>query len=123
MELPSTRRRVCHGQHTFPCALEQQPGEYLFRRRLRTSSHPSTRQYARIYRRTKNLRAVQLLLGRTELKSTVRYLGIEVDDAAPKIAERIGIRPKADGAAGVSAGRSGPASGQKRPVEVAIQYQ
>jgi integrase len=34
-----------------------------------------------IYRRTKNLRAVQLLLGNTELDSTVRYLGIEVDDA------------------------------------------
>jgi hypothetical protein len=34
-----------------------------------------------IYRRTKNLRVVQLLLGRTKLESTVRYLGIEVDDA------------------------------------------
>ena len=34
-----------------------------------------------IYRRTKNLRAVQLLLGHSKLKSTVRYLGIEVDDA------------------------------------------
>jgi integrase len=34
-----------------------------------------------IYRRTKNLRAVQLLLGHTELESTVRYLGIEVNDA------------------------------------------
>ena len=32
-------------------------------------------------RRTKNLRAVQLLLGHTKLESTVRYLGIEVDDA------------------------------------------
>lgn len=36
---------------------------------------------ALIYRRTKNLRAVQLLLGHTKLESTVRYLGIEVDDA------------------------------------------
>jgi site-specific recombinase XerD len=73
------------------------------------SPHLSTRQYARIvddcvneigldpaaygthtlrrtkasliYRRTKNLRAVQLLLGHTKLESTVRYLGIEVDDA------------------------------------------
>jgi len=35
----------------------------------------------RIYRRTKNLRAVQLLLGHSKLESTVRYLGIEVDDA------------------------------------------
>ena len=34
-----------------------------------------------IYRRTKNLRAIQLLLGHTKLESTVRYLGIEVDDA------------------------------------------
>jgi site-specific recombinase XerC len=34
-----------------------------------------------IYRRTGNLRAVHLLLGHTRIKSTVRYLGIEVDDA------------------------------------------
>jgi hypothetical protein len=34
-----------------------------------------------IYRRTKNLRAVQILLGQSKLESTVRYLGIEVDDA------------------------------------------
>jgi integrase len=34
-----------------------------------------------IYRRTKNLPAIQLLLGHTKLESTVRYLGIEVDDA------------------------------------------
>ena len=34
-----------------------------------------------IYRRTKNLRAVQLLLGHSKLDSTVRYLGIEIDDA------------------------------------------
>ena len=34
-----------------------------------------------IYRRTRNLRVVQLLLGHTKLESTVRYLGIEVDDA------------------------------------------
>ena len=83
--------------------------DYLFPSRLHTSPHLSTRQYARIvegwvtdisldptaygthtlrrtkatliYRRTKNLRAVQLLLGHTKLESTVRYLGIEVDDA------------------------------------------
>ena len=85
------------------------PDEFLFPSRLRASVHLSTRQYARvvqqwvssigldptsygthsmrrtkatlIYRRTKNLRAVQLLLGHTKLESTVRYLGIEVDDA------------------------------------------
>jgi integrase len=34
-----------------------------------------------IYRRTKNLRAVQLLLGHRKLESTVRYLGVEVEDA------------------------------------------
>jgi integrase len=83
--------------------------EYLFPSRIHDSPHLSTRQYARIvdswvksigldpgaygthimrrtkatlvYRRTKNLRAVQLLLGHTKLESTVRYLGIEVDDA------------------------------------------
>jgi integrase len=40
-----------------------------------------------VYRRTKNLRAVQLLLGHTKLESTVRYLGIEVEDAL-EIAEQ-----------------------------------
>lgn len=83
--------------------------DYLFPSRLRASPHLSTRQYARvvrrwvkaigldstgygthsmrrtkatlIYRRTKNLRAVQLLLGHSKLENTVRYLGIEVDDA------------------------------------------
>ena len=40
-----------------------------------------------IYRKTKNLRAVQLLLGHTKIESTVRYLGIEVDDAL-EMAER-----------------------------------
>ena len=34
-----------------------------------------------IYRRTKNIRAVQILLGHTRIKSTLRYLGIEVEDA------------------------------------------
>jgi integrase len=85
------------------------PDDYLFPSRLNRAHHLSTRQYARIvhkwvemiglntslygthslrrtkatliYRRTKNLRAVQLLLGHTKLESTVRYLGIEVDDA------------------------------------------
>jgi site-specific recombinase XerC len=43
-----------------------------------------------IYRQTKNLRAVQLLLGHSKMESTVRYLGIEVDDAL-EIAERIEV--------------------------------
>lgn len=40
-----------------------------------------------IYRRTKNLKAVRLLLGHTKLESTVRDLGVEVDDAL-KMAEQ-----------------------------------
>ena len=43
-----------------------------------------------IYRRTKNLRAVQLLLGHSKLDSTVRYLGIEIDDAL-EISEQIDV--------------------------------
>jgi len=91
-------------------------GRYLFPSRVRAQPHLSTRQYARIVhgwvesagldssaygthsmrrtkaaqicRKTGNLRAVQLLLGHTKLESTVRYLGIEVDDAL-SIAEQI----------------------------------
>jgi hypothetical protein len=47
---------------------------------LRDALHAAN-QSVLIYRRTKNPRAVQLLLGHTKLESTVRYLGIEVDDA------------------------------------------
>ena len=43
-----------------------------------------------IYRKTGNLRAVQLLLGHTKIESTVRYLGIEVDDAL-EIAEKVDV--------------------------------
>ena len=43
-----------------------------------------------IYRQTKNLRAVQLLLGHTKVDSTVRYLGVELEDAL-SIAEKIEI--------------------------------
>ena len=91
---------------------------YLFPSRLHASPHISTRQYSRlvhhwvksigleatsygthsmrrtkaaqIYRKTGNLRAVQLLLGHTKLESTVRYLGIEVDDAL-SMAEQIDL--------------------------------
>jgi integrase len=45
-----------------------------------------------IYRRTKNLRAVQIRLGHTKLESTVRYLGVEVDDAL-KRAEQTKVGP------------------------------
>jgi len=73
---------------------------YLFPSIRKTSQHLSTRQYARIvhrwvgtkaaqiYKKTGNLRAVQILLGHTKLESTVRYLGVEVDDAL-RIAEQI----------------------------------
>jgi integrase len=43
-----------------------------------------------IYKKTENLRAVQLLLGHTKIESTVRYLGIEVDDALA-VAEQIDV--------------------------------
>ena len=90
--------------------------EYLFPSRIHRLPHLSTRQYARIvnqwvasidldphkyathslrrtkaaqiYKKTGNLRAVQLLLGHTKLESTVRYLGIEVDDAL-RISEQV----------------------------------
>jgi integrase len=90
-------------------AIDLRNGRYLFPSRVRAQPHLSTRQYARIvhgwvesagldssaygthsmrrtkaaqiYRKTGNLRAVQLLLGHTKLESTVRYLGIEVNDA------------------------------------------
>ena len=54
-------------------------------------THPLRRtKVALIYRRTGNLRAVQLLLGHTKIESTVRYLGVEVDDALA-ISEQIDI--------------------------------
>jgi integrase len=93
-------------------------GEFLFTGRSGVGRCMTTRQYARlvsgwiasigldpklfgthslrrtkatlIYRRTGNLRAVQLLLGHTKIESTVRYLGIEVDDAL-SIAEQIDV--------------------------------
>ena len=94
----------------------KQPGEFLFTGRRGPGQCLTTRQYARlvsewiasigldplmfgthslrrtkatlIYKRTGNLRAVQLLLGHTKIESTVRYLGIEVDDALA-IAEQV----------------------------------
>ena len=56
-----------------------------------TQAHSLRRTKATlIYRRTGNLRAVQLLLGHTKIESTVRYLGIEVDDALT-ISEQVEI--------------------------------
>ena len=99
-------------------ATSKVPGEFLFTSRRRVGEAMTTRQYARlvaewiagigldphifathslrrtkatlIYRRTGNLRAVQLLLGHTKLESTVRYLEIEVDDALA-IAEQVEV--------------------------------
>ena len=99
-------------------SMNLQPSHYLFSSRKNPEVHLSTRQYAKllkdwvadvgldpqaygthslrrtnatlIYRRTKNLRAVQLLLGHSKVESTVRYLGIELDDAL-EIAEQTEI--------------------------------
>jgi len=85
------------------------PEDWLFPSRMNGARHLSARQYARLvkrwvmlielepsayathslrrtkvsllYRKTGNLRACQLLLGHTKLESTVRYLGVELDDA------------------------------------------
>ena len=88
---------------------DRKPGQWLFAGRAGEDTHLTTRQYARllgdwlesigldramygthsirrtkatlIYKRTGNLRAVQLLLGHTKIESTVRYLGVDVEDA------------------------------------------
>ena len=92
--------------------------DYLFQSRVGFSRHISTRQYNRIfhgwidklgldetlysthsmrrtkpyliYKKTKNLRVIQLLLGHKKLESTVRYIGVEVDDAL-EISESIEV--------------------------------
>jgi site-specific recombinase XerC len=58
--------------------------------RQRWAGPEAVRDATLIYRRTGNLRAVQLLLGHTKIESTVRYLGIEVDDALA-IAEQVDV--------------------------------
>jgi integrase len=96
----------------------KQAGQFMFSGRQGAKRSMTTRQYARlvsewiggigldphvfgthslrrtkatlIYRRTGNLRAVQLLLGHRKIESTVRYLGIEVDDALA-IAEQVDV--------------------------------
>jgi integrase len=100
------------------CSPEMRGCACLFPSRLHDRPHVSTRQYARlvrdwvsvfglepssygthslrrtkaaqIYRKTGNLRAVQLLLGHAKVDSTVRYLGVELEDAL-SIAEKIDI--------------------------------
>ena len=100
------------------CCAEMLGCSFLFPSRFHARPHVSTRQYARrvrdwvsaigldptgycahslrstkaaqIYRKSGNLRAVQLLLGHTRVDSTVRYLGVELEDAL-SIAEKIDI--------------------------------
>jgi len=100
------------------CTPEMLGCAFLFPSRFHDRPHVSTRQYARlvrdwvsaigldpssygthslrrtkaalIYRKTGNRRAVQLLLGHTKVDSTVRYLGVELEDAL-SIAEKIDI--------------------------------
>lgn len=79
-------RDVTHGSQVLPRAMViQRKTQRPVAAGLDTSAygtHSMRRTKATlIYKRTKNLRAVQLLLGHTKLESTVRYLGIEVDDA------------------------------------------
>ncbi len=109
-----TRRSI----DDYLAACHKVPGDFLFPGRRGKDKSLTTRQYARllsewiagvgldpslygthslrrtkatlIYRRTGNLRAVQLLLGHTKVESTVRYLGVEVDDALA-IAEQVDI--------------------------------
>ena len=92
--------------------------DYLFPSRIEQAGHLSTRQYARlvddwvtaiglrkaeygthslrrtkvamIYRATGNIRAIQILLGHTKIENTVRYLGVDVEDAL-LLAERTEI--------------------------------
>jgi len=97
---------------------KRKSGDFLFKGHVGNDGHLSTRQYSRLvskwaemvgldptlygthsirrtkatltYRKMGNLRSVQLLLGSTKVESTVRYLGIEVDDAI-EIAEQVDI--------------------------------
>jgi len=105
---------------TFLAWLERRGGstsDYLFPNRVDHAGHMTTRQYARlvdewvtaiglckaeygthslrrtkaaIYRATGNIRAIQILLGHTKIENTVRYLGVDVEDAL-LLAERTEI--------------------------------
>ena len=107
-----------HAVDDYLKATGKRPDDFLFTGRRGPDRNLTTRQYAQlvsewigsvgldprlfgthsprrtkatlIYRRTGNLRAVQLLLGHTKIESTVRYLGIEVDDALA-ISEQVDV--------------------------------
>lgn len=102
---PTTRKSVA----AWIKAADLKPGDYLFPSRINKDSHLGTRQYSRIvkdwvkiigedpsrygmhslrrtkvtimYRQTHNLRAAQILLGHTKIENTVKYLGVELDEA------------------------------------------
>jgi len=110
------RQKTRQAVNEYVRAFGRKPGDFLFPSRRNAKRALAIRQYARlvdkwvasigldadgthslrrtkaslIYRRTGNLRAVQLLLGHTKIESTVRYLGIEVDDALA-IAEQVDV--------------------------------
>ena len=130
---------------TYMLQFDRRPGQFLFAGRGNALRGFSTRQYARllaiwtasigldprifgthslrrtkaalIYRRTGNLRAVQLLLGHTKIESTVRYLGIEVDDALT-IARLMSEVPGAERTC--SAQRSASEKGQERTCRLGV---
>jgi integrase len=113
-----TQKALTSSANAYPGTRANWLGDYVFAGRLGHGRNLSAPQYARlvstwiasigldprlfgthslrrtkatlIYRRTGNLGAVQLLLGHTKIESTVRYLGIEVDDAIA-IAEQVDV--------------------------------
>ena len=108
---PSTERHF-HFELRVCGSLTKRSEDYLFPSRIHESPHPGTRQYARIVdcwvqhigldpsangthsmRRTKNLRAVRFLLAHAKLESTLRYLGIEVDDTLARWTLSPGLLP------------------------------
>jgi hypothetical protein len=123
--------------------------DFLFPSRIQESPHLSTCQYARIvdswvqllgldttsygihtlrrtkatliYRRTKNLRAVQLLLGHSKLESTDRYLGIEVDDVLEMESKLTCDHTAPVGDRGRRPANSGNSVGRNDPSEAAVQ--
>jgi hypothetical protein len=87
-----TSPKSVHGRCTNKCGslnlslnnTLNQSNTWKYKRTLRSSPDSAHASFEiGVYRRTGNLPAVQLLLGHTKIESTVRYLGIEIDDAVP----------------------------------------